>query len=262
MEGDHDGNSVRFVCPAGRARRCRPGRAVRLRRRRRRTESAGPLMHQPHIGAPGTHDDRERRCRTRHRFGTGALRCPTGGHQSARRRSGPGRRMASHPELEPPPPGHRRRRPRRRLTRHHTKCGTAGRIRGRSHRRRTHRRQRQLRAQSGRHAQLATHRGLRLPRHPRDDGGGKDPDPGLLRFARTPQLLQRLLHRRPARADGSAALSDGLRRHRRRRTGGQLDQVSPGPAMGPVADAARRQRRHALQARRRHPGGNLSLRPS
>ena len=48
---------------------------------------------------------------------------------------------------------------------------------------------------------------LRPPRHARDRGGGQGADRRLLRPAGGARLLQRLLERRPAGDDGSAALS-------------------------------------------------------
>ena len=61
--------------------------------------------------------------------------------------------------------------------------------------------------------------GLRLSRHPRDDGGGQARRRRVLRRAAPIRLLQRLLHRRPPGADGGAALPGGLQRHRRRCAG-------------------------------------------
>ena len=59
---------------------------------------------------------------------------------------------------------------------------------------------------------------LRPSRHARHRGGGQGAHRRLLRPAGGPRLLQRLLERRPAGDDGSAALSRRLRRRDRRRS--------------------------------------------
>ncbi len=58
--------------------------------------------------------------------------------------------------------------------------------------------------------------GLQLPRHPRDDGCGKQVVAEVLRKAASARVLPGMFHRRSAGADGSAALPQGLRRHHRR----------------------------------------------
>ncbi len=66
---------------------------------------------------------------------------------------------------------------------------------------------------------------LQLPRHPRDDGCGQAGGREVLRRAAEARVLPGLLHGWSSGADGSAALSQRLRRHHRRRAGLHADDA-------------------------------------
>jgi hypothetical protein len=88
------------------------------------------------------------------------------------------------------------------------------RLRDGGHRYRSRRQHSELRSRPSR-----TSRGLRVSCGPRNDRGCEGGHSRLLRRGATLLVLERVLHRRTARSDGSATLSGGLRRHHCRRTG-------------------------------------------
>ena len=90
---------------------------------------------------------------------------------------------------------------------------------------------------------------LRLACRSRDDGGVESDHRRVLRFRSASVLLEWLLRRRPAGAQGSAAFSRRLRRHHRRRAGARLDR--PRVASGPRRAASEGRERATLAARRR-----------
>ena len=90
-------------------------------------------------------------------------------------------------------------------------------------------RRRELRAGTSREANR-----LRLARRARDDGESEGDDRRALRRGAEALVLERLLGRRQAGAQGGAALPGGLRRHRRRRARRRLD----GPRVAAMRVAA------------------------
>ena len=102
------------------------------------------------------------------------------------------------------------------------------------HRHRPLRRQRQLRAGPSGKADR-----LRLPLGARDDRRGEGDHRGFLRQRPAPFLLERMLGRRQAGLEGSAALSGRFRRHHRRRPGRQLDRPRGAVDLGGAGRAQR-----------------------
>ena len=133
--------------------------------------------------------------------------------------------------------------------------GAGRRLRGREHRYRPHWTGRQ----HVRHRRCDAR--FRLPRHPRDRRGGEAGRGRLLRGGTEVRLLQRLFDWRAPGADGGAALSRRLHRHRRRRArdlhheaGVRAAVVLPGDCgrrrRDPEGDAAADSRRRARGVRR------------
>ena len=100
--------------------------------------------------------------------------------------------------------------------------GAAPRLRDGEHRHRPHRRRHEVRpGPSGKGDRL------RPPRDPRDDRSGEADRPQRHGPLRGHVVFRRLLRRRPSGAVRSAALSRGLRRHRRRRSRRTTASVRP-----------------------------------
>ena len=127
-------------------------------------------------------------------------------------------------------------------------------------RHRAHRRQRVVCARRQRQARLAGHPQFRTRRHPRDDGYRQGADAGDVRRAAALLVLQRLLDRRTPGADGGAALSAGLQRHRCCGAGDQLDQPDDAVALGRDADEHGVEPDSRVQACRGNGGGGDGLR--
>ena len=106
----------------------------------------------------------------------------------------------------------------------------AGRLRDGGHRYRPRRQHRRVRPRPSRESG-----GLRLSRHPRDDGGRQARHRRALRPRTAVLVLQRLLTGRPPGHHQRAALSGRLRRHRRRR-GGLGSDAQPRRAAGAEPD--------------------------
>ena len=124
--------------------------------------------------------------------------------------------------------GQRRLRRRRALPGHGSRG--AGRLRDGGHRYRPRRQHRRVRPRPSREGG-----GLRLSRHPRDDGGRQARHRRALRPGPAVLVLQRLLTGRPPGDHQRAALSGRLRRHRRRR-GGMGSDAQPRRAAGAEPD--------------------------